>query len=200
MLLRYSGSVGAGAIVTAALIYWMQLMTAGGEFESPQRRPVLLMPPLKVEPPPLPVRPPPPEPPAPRTAPPDTTIPISDPTTDRPVPGSPVTPPGRPRPPGRPGGRSGPWAVDSELVLVARVEPAYPYSAILKEREGYVVVQFTVTSRGTVDHVRIVESTDRVFEQAAAAAIARARYRPRVVDGLAVDTPGQQTRIDFRLD
>jgi protein TonB len=83
---------------------------------------------------------------------------------------------------------------------VARVEPAYPYSAILKEREGYVVVQFTVTSRGTVDDVSIVESTDRVFEQAAAAAVARARYRPRIVDGLAVDTPGLTTRIDFRLE
>ena len=36
MLLRYASSVGAGAIVTAALIYWMQLMVGDDGRAIPQ--------------------------------------------------------------------------------------------------------------------------------------------------------------------
>ena len=201
MLVRYSSSAGAGVLVTVALVYWMQLMIAGGEHELTPGRPLVLVPALRVVPPPAPpVRPTPPERPASRTRGPVTRAPVSDPTTDRTLPGGPATPPGPPDPPGRPDGRQGPWAIDTELALVARPRPIYPHAAIVRELEGYVIVEFTVTRRGTVEDIRIVESTHREFERAAAAAVERTRYRPRVVDGQTVEVPGQQARIEFWLE
>lgn len=199
MLGRYSSAVGAGAVVTAALIFGMQQLIGEAGSHAPPSSPALrLLAPLPPEPPLPKPRTPRPEPPQPRIGPPETPIPI--PTTVPAVPGDPATPTGPPVPPAWPGGRPGPWAADSEVTLVAQVRPPYPYDAAVKGLEGYVVVEFTVTRRGEVDDVRVVESTHRQFERAAAAAVAKARYRPRVVDGLAVDAPGQRTRIAFVLD
>ena len=116
------------------------------------------------------------------------------------MPSSSVTPPEPPRPPGQPTGRSGPWASDGEFTLLVRVTPVYPYTALVEGLEGYVIVEFTVTRDGTVDEIRIVESTRPEFEQPAIATVAKAKYRPRVVGGIAVDVPGQRARITFRLE
>lgn len=200
MLLRYTSSAGAGTFVTAALIYWMQLMTAGDHVYVPPPKRIDLDVTLPATPPAPPPRRTQPEPPAPRTPPPDTDLPIPDPTTGRPGPGSPVTPPGPPGPPARPPGRSGPWATDTEFVVVAQAHATYPHTALVKGLEGYAIVEFTVTRYGTVDDISIVEATHPEFEAAATAAVARARYRPRIVDGVAVPVTGQRTRIEFRLD
>lgn len=45
----------------------------------------------------------------------------------------------------------------------------------------------------------VVESTDRVFEQAAVEAAYRFKYRPRVVRGQAVEVPGVRNRISFDI-
>jgi periplasmic protein TonB len=203
MLIRYSSSVGVGTVVTATLIYWMQLMIGNGAYQPSHGTRVVLLPPRRIaSPPPRPDRPLRPEPPAPLEGPPDTVeITFTDhPTTGPGVPGGYATPPEPPDPPERTGGRSGPWAADTDLVPAARVRPVYPYSALIQGQEGYVIVEFTVTRRGSVEDARVVESTHRVFESAALAAVARTRYRPRVVDGLTVAVPGQRTRLEFRLD
>jgi protein TonB len=85
-------------------------------------------------------------------------------------------------------------------MLLARIEPSYPQRALILGTEGSVVVEFTITSIGTVADVRVVESTDTVFEQAAVTAIGKTRYRPRIVDGSPVETRGVTTEIEFRLE
>lgn len=200
MLLRYSGSTAAGTVVTAALIYGMQLMIVEGDFSPPPAKPVRLVSPIAEAPPPPPRRTRVlPDPPAPRVGPPGIEPPREILPTEPLGPIVPVTPPGYVGPPGRQGGRQGPWAADSDLVLVARVEPPYPHAALRRELEGTVTVEFTVTKRGTADAIRIIESTDAIFERAAIDAASRFRYRPRIVDGVAVDVPGVRTEIRFVL-
>ena len=53
MLVRYSGSVGAAILMTAALIYWMQLMISAGDFTVPARKPVTVLPAPRLPPPPV---------------------------------------------------------------------------------------------------------------------------------------------------
>jgi protein TonB len=202
MLGRYSIAVCAGAVVTALLIYVMQGMIGTEGADLPPSKPPLRLvslPPVVPPPSPPPIRTP-PEPPPPHPGPPDVAVPIPYPTTDPTLPDGPATPPGPKVPPAWSGGRTGPWAADSDVVLVARVRPPYPHDAATKGIEGHVVVEFTVTHRGEVEDIRVVESSHGGFERAAAAAVARARYRPRIVGGMAVDTPGQRLRIAFRLE
>jgi protein TonB len=200
MLLRYASSIGAGAVVTAGLIFWMQFMIADGDVALPPRTspPVWLI--SKVIPPPPPTRRTPPPPPEPLTAPPTTSFPLTGPTTARVAPDRPVTPPGPPSPSGRMGGRPGPWIDDAGHLLLGRIAPNYPHRALVHELEGSVVVKFTVTTQGTVTDIRIVESTHSVFEQAAIAAVVKSRYRPRIVDGFPVETRGVTTEIEFKLE
>ena len=206
MLVRYSSSVAVGAIVTAALIYWMQLMIAGGDFEVPAPTRITLLSPLRIIETPPHERRPPPTPPEPRATPPtrDVTltgdITLKNLTTGPVGPVGPVTPPGPPSPPARPDGRQGPWIADSNLMLRSQIRPIYPFSALRRELEGYVIVEFTVTKRGNVRDVRIVESSHTEFEEAAATAVAKSRYQPRVVDSTPVDVAGLRTQIEFVLD
>jgi periplasmic protein TonB len=65
--------------------------------------------------------------------------------------------------------------------------------------EGYVLLEFTVTSEGLVRDPRVIESSHQIFERAAVDAVLRFRYRPRVIDGNAVEVPGVRFRITFEL-
>jgi protein TonB len=62
-------------------------------------------------------------------------------------------------------------------------------------------VQFSVTAAGTVRDAAVVASEPgTLFDEAALKAIARWRYNPRVVDGMAVERVGLQTVIRFELE
>jgi protein TonB len=63
-----------------------------------------------------------------------------------------------------------------------------------------VLVEFTVTVTGAVRNVVVIESTDSVFERAAVQAALRFKYRPRVVDGVAVEVTGVQHYIRFEIE
>lgn len=89
---------------------------------------------------------------------------------------------------------------DGPLVALVRVAPVYPSRALTYGIEGYVVVQFDVTADGQVANVVIIESTDSVFDSAAIKAAERFKFKPRVVDGLALASYGIQNMFRFTLD
>lgn len=89
---------------------------------------------------------------------------------------------------------------DGPLVNIVRVRPMYPSSAAANGREGYVVVQFDVLASGQVANVSIVDSSHRVFEREAVRAASRFRYKPRVVDGIAIETKGIRYRFKFEME
>jgi protein TonB len=91
---------------------------------------------------------------------------------------------------------------DGEYLPIVKVQPVYPRRALARGIEGYVIVEFTVSKRGAVRNVRVVDSEPKtsVFHQAAINAALKFKYKPRIVDGTAVEVPGVQNKITFRLE
>ena len=89
---------------------------------------------------------------------------------------------------------------DGALVNMVRVEPVYPSRALTYGIEGFVIVQFDVTADGRVVDVVIIESTDSVFNKAAIKAAERFKFKPRVVDGLALASYGIQNMFRFEIE
>ncbi len=101
-------------------------------------------------------------------------------------------------PPGRHG--SGMGGIDRDVMPVVQVAPEYPARAQGRGVEGWVQIQFAVTTTGTVrDPVVVGAEPHGVFEDAALNAIARWRYNPRIDGGVAVERVGLQTVIRFQL-
>ena len=90
--------------------------------------------------------------------------------------------------------------VSAEPVLPRRVSPDYPDSAVRKGLQGSVDVRFTITVKGTVEDVAVVQADPPdVFDRAAVEAVKRWRYDPKTVDGVATESHAQ-VRLQFKLD
>ncbi len=90
-------------------------------------------------------------------------------------------------------------ASDGEYLPIVKVAPQYPRQALKRKLEGEVVLEYTVTKQGSVTNAKVLFSTDPVFNQAAVDSALRYKYKPRVVDGQAIEVSGVRTRIKFRL-
>jgi len=91
---------------------------------------------------------------------------------------------------------------DGEYLPIVKILPIYPRRAISRGIEGYVILDFTVTKIGTVKDIKVVESKPdtTIFHKAAIKAAEKFKYKPRVVDGQAVDVTGVKNKITFRLE
>ena len=89
---------------------------------------------------------------------------------------------------------------DGEYLPIVKVAPVYPTRAASRGLEGYVIVEFTVTTNGTTKDITVVESTSSLFERAAMDAAAKFKYKPRVIDGNPVEVAGVRNRITFVLE
>ena len=98
------------------------------------------------------------------------------------------------------GGPGGMNVAEGDYLPIVRVAPVYPSSALSRGLEGYVDLAFTVTSAGTVIDPVVIFSTSKLFERAATRAVLKFKYKPRVVDGQAVDVPNVKTRISFQIE
>jgi len=93
-----------------------------------------------------------------------------------------------------------PTMADGELAPIVRVNPIYPVSAAKRGIEGFVTVEFTVNRTGAVADVHVINSTHRLFERAAVAAVYRWRYKPRVINGQAISVTGVRTLLTFKIE
>ncbi len=89
---------------------------------------------------------------------------------------------------------------DGEYLPIVKVAPVYPSRAASRGLEGHVVVEYTVTRQGTTTNIVVVESTSSLFERAAVDSAAKYKYKPRVINGEAVEVPGVRTIIRFELE
>jgi protein TonB len=98
------------------------------------------------------------------------------------------------------GGPGGMNIAEGDYLPIVRVAPVYPARALSRGLEGFVDLQFTVTTAGTVKDPIVLQSTSSLFERAAIRAVLKFKYKPRVVDGVPVEVPGVKTRISFMLE
>lgn len=90
---------------------------------------------------------------------------------------------------------------DTDVVPLVRVNPQYPSRALLANIEGWVHVEFTITAAGTVKDARVIDADPPgYFERAALGAVQKYKYRPKIEDGTAVERPGVQVVLSFKLD
>jgi protein TonB len=102
------------------------------------------------------------------------------------------------------GGFSG----DGEYLPIVKVNPTYPSRALSRGIEGFVIVEFTVTTNGSVRDPFIVEAfsgrngnlaPSTIFNSAALKAALKFKYKPRVIDGDPVEVPGVRNKITFAI-
>lgn len=69
------------------------------------------------------------------------------------------------------------------------------------DREAFVVLEYDVLANGTVANVRLVDDGfhEERFVEAAIAAVRKAKWQPRRVNGEAVDSPGMRQSFRFSL-
>lgn len=107
------------------------------------------------------------------------------------------------------------FASDGNYLPIVKVAPTYPTAAEIRGLEGWVVLQFTVDELGRVINPEVVENcahvTNRdgndecedmpnsIFDRAALNAAVKFRYKPKVVDGVAVAVPHVRNKITFVL-
>ena len=83
---------------------------------------------------------------------------------------------------------------------LCRVEPIYPPRAARTNRQGWVVVRFTIDPSGRVQNVRVVDSEpSTIFDSAAMKSVSQWRYRRPVRDGQPTYAPGAIVKLTFEL-
>ncbi len=197
MIARYAISIGLGASVTFGLLFVMQLLIATGrgalteatsfrvtDFVRVERNEVIESKRDQPEKPPEPETPP--EMPTPNQA--DSfdnsmAVSMSAPAMDANL----------------SVGGVGFGISDGEYLPIVKVAPVYPNRALTRGLEGYVIVEFTVTPQGTTRDAVAIESTSSLFERAAVEAALKFKYKPRVIDGQAVEVPGVRNKITFEI-
>jgi protein TonB len=98
------------------------------------------------------------------------------------------------------GMQGGDFAVDGEYLPIVRVEPIYPRRAQSRGIEGFCDMEFTVTKTGEVTDAVALECSSSVFQSASTKAVLKWKYKPRVLDGDPIDSPGVQTRLTYQFE
>ena len=91
---------------------------------------------------------------------------------------------------------------EGDYLPIVKVAPIYPARALARSIEGYCVVQYVVTKSGTIRDPFVVEGqcTSSLFHRASLQASLKFKYKPRVVDGEAVEVPGVQNKFTYEIN
>lgn len=91
---------------------------------------------------------------------------------------------------------------EGDYLPIVKVAPIYPQRALARGVEGYCVVQYTVTTNGTIRDPFVVENqcTSSMFHRASVEAALKFKYKPRVIDGQAVEVPGVQNKFTYEIE
>ena len=97
-------------------------------------------------------------------------------------------------------GRDQNKTVVSGAVPLVRVPPKYPARAARRHIEGWVKVEFTIQTDGSVDNAVVVASSpEAVFDDAALTAIGKWKFKEKIVNGIAVPQRALQ-KLQFKLE
>jgi len=90
---------------------------------------------------------------------------------------------------------------EGDYLPIVKVAPIYPNRALTRGMEGYCVVQYTVTNLGTTKDPVVIEDqcTSSLFHRASLNAALKFKYKPRILDGEAVEVPGVQNKFTYEI-
>lgn len=115
-------------------------------------------------------------------------------------------------------GQQSDWPVlsDGGRLAITTVAPIYPRRALTQGLIGWVILEYRVTASGAVRDPMVVGNCavaaksaadgrceahpNPVFDRAAIDAALKFRYKPKVVDGVAVETIGVRNLFTFELE
>jgi protein TonB len=90
---------------------------------------------------------------------------------------------------------------DGEYLPIVKVAPIYPRRAQSRGITGYCIVEYTVTASGAIRDPKAVDcQPSGVFESASLKASTKFKYKPRVVDGVAIEVGGVQNKFTYELE
>ena len=96
---------------------------------------------------------------------------------------------------------SGMSSGDGEYLPIVKVAPIYPRRAQTRGISGYCIVEYTVTKSGSISNPIAVDcDPSGVFERASVKAATKFKYKPRVVDGEAIEVAGVQNKFTYELE
>lgn len=94
-----------------------------------------------------------------------------------------------------------PRGTSGGVAPIVRIEPKYPAEAAKKGKEGWVKMSFTVSKKGTVEDVKVIDSKGGFsFEKEAVRALKRWKYRPKLENSLAVKQKNLSVTLIFKLN
>ncbi|WP_051275429.1 energy transducer TonB [Aestuariibacter salexigens] len=89
---------------------------------------------------------------------------------------------------------------DGEYLPIVKVAPTYPIKASMAGTEGNCLVEYTVTETGaTKDVTTVPGECPQVFVRASVEAARKFKYKPRVIDGEAIEVPNVRNLFKFTL-
>ena len=91
---------------------------------------------------------------------------------------------------------------EGDYLPIVKVAPIYPRRAVSRGVEGFCIVEYTVTRSGTTRDARVIpgQCSSSLFEKASVDAALKFKYKPRVIDGQAVEVPGVRNKFTYELE
>ena len=91
-------------------------------------------------------------------------------------------------------------AGEGDYLPIVKVAPIFPLRALAQGIFGECMVRYTVTSVGTVKNVEVLKNrcTSVLFYRPSIEAAKRFKYKPRVIDGVAVEVAGIHNIFYYR--
>ena len=89
---------------------------------------------------------------------------------------------------------------EGDYLPIVKVAPIFPRRALVAGIFGQCLVKYTVTAAGTVKDVVVDEDncTDPIFYKPSVEAALRFKYKPRVIDGVAIEVHGVMNMFHYR--
>lgn len=90
--------------------------------------------------------------------------------------------------------------VNANVIPLARINPIYPKRAKMMKKEGFVLLEFTITQVGSVKDIDVVEAQPpNIFDRSAKRALAKWKFKPKIENNLAIEQRAS-VKINFELD
>ena len=92
------------------------------------------------------------------------------------------------------------WRPADVPTPIDKTAAAYPAEALELGLEGYVDLEFNISTQGLVINIRVAASSNTLFENAAIESLSGWRYEPAMENGKLIQQNSVRTRISFAIE